>query len=1265
MAFAQLQGISPELQQARHSVLEQSRVVGLDPATLTPITGVFKWEQLLRAAQNNDGTAPMLMEYMRAMGYVPESAARLSRNQQVDLTTLGETRSKIITDIVSGAINETTFTQSASESLKALSDRYPELTKGQTQLLQSIVSQEIRLEKLDVSQLQKQFPFPITQYNFFGRFLAGGDVTPQRAARHLQLANPFLIRMRSLLEGLSNNRLNFLHVDISSASDRQNSQSGQSGLTGPLELKKRAATHRAAAEILHAVIDNSADFYGAHRPNGNNPLVCIPVPKIPDVRASHIDKRKTGELAVAVFDWLLYGKRDHPLLHSKALQSGTETLAKQYSKQLAEKKQALRSLEDRSPQSFGSARERKRAQREEKRLQTSIDRLENRLEDINRERSAITPIIRQLEENALTTSAIRQFRAQINHAETSGAKIVFSLLGGSANERPGSLLDFLDLAVNAPRSLSKNPAVNLLRNSSILLNDDALGRVRSGRIQTPKSVVEQQVRKFHVEADEINVSAKFLIAGILPRKEDPKLALLIDAIATYAPPPGVQTDRELVTLVQKASGKANPQASDYLEYTFERLPSMSQDQLFVLLGKLHELGISKVSPRVQDLSRERFKHRTDVLPSFRVYSANYRPNKLGSAPEIFADRATFETYLNSGIDALGMAPELRQIERHLLERGIVAVVDGTNYHPELNAEIGVTGDKLEKDDAERTTEVWGDYVRPSERAIRGLSLKLIEGDVSPELRNASLMGIVKPNKVSQVMQKIIKKFYGIDIDINPDLSTINQVLADLKLHDDNTVLVVDARSITDMEQYREFVSLLERYQIKIILRTREPFPGVPQVNIQPFLEDTVPDRIMQDAERLQKKLGLAEPIGRSVVEFATRQVQRCRQPQADPLNLTLQVLHGAAAHARLYPDKKVTEQDVVVALPPIFHLPDGEQMRLRLDAIDSFMKRAPLLVLGQDKAIRSIGDKVKSHILGMRDPTRPLTLLIPGPTGVGKTELMMCIARICDIPFFMVEGAEFSEEHTVSRLVGSPSGYVGPDEGILYTFLKENTMGLVFIDEIEKMHPSVYQALMNFFDKATLTAGNGKTVTRPGFIIVGASNAGADRLTRTLDTREIKEILSEAFVDRMGRPRPELVRRFDPIVMPAIEEESFKKMLRASVDAIGSRPGFINANLRLVEFDDAAVELLYNKSKQVCEYNERSLQKLGFRPQEQVADSSGLYYDMRHVSRALDELAGESLRDLAITQYQNGRHAMRGASIPVRLVGDLNTQRIELVPIAS
>jgi hypothetical protein len=116
---------------------------------------------------------------------------------------------------------------------------------------------------------------------------------------------------------------------------------------------------------LHAVINSSADFYGSHRPNGNAPLVCIPVPKLPDIDSLHIDKRKTGELAVALFDWLMHGNRENPLLHSKTLQSGKEALAKQYSKQLAEKKQLLKTLEDRSSHSYDSARERKRALRDE------------------------------------------------------------------------------------------------------------------------------------------------------------------------------------------------------------------------------------------------------------------------------------------------------------------------------------------------------------------------------------------------------------------------------------------------------------------------------------------------------------------------------------------------------------------------------------------------------------------------------------------------------------------------------------------------------------------------------------------------------------------------------------------------------------------------------------------------------------------------------------------------------------------------------------
>src|SRR5262249_21991907 len=221
-------------------------------------------------------------------------------------------------------------------------------------------------------------------------------------------------------------------------------------------------------------------------------------------------------------------------------------------------------------------------------------------------------------------------------------------------------------------------------------------------------------------------------------------------------------------------------------------------------------------------------------------------------------------------------------------------------------------------------------------------------------------------------------------------------------------------------------------------------------------------------------------------------------------------------------------------------------------------------VLGQGQAINTVGSRMKSHVLGVRDVDRPLALLLPGPTGVGKTELMMKFALAMNMPFFHVEGAQFSESHTVARLIGSPSGYVGPDKGILYVFAEDNAAALVFFDEIEKMHPDVYTALMNYFDAGIPTAGNGDTVPPAGRGIVGAANAGAERLHRHMSEREVKDVLAEAFTDRHGNKRPELVRRFEAIPMLALEQEHFVEVLRVSLETLGKRFGFINANLRLV-----------------------------------------------------------------------------------------------------
>jgi ATP-dependent Clp protease ATP-binding subunit ClpA len=437
------------------------------------------------------------------------------------------------------------------------------------------------------------------------------------------------------------------------------------------------------------------------------------------------------------------------------------------------------------------------------------------------------------------------------------------------------------------------------------------------------------------------------------------------------------------------------------------------------------------------------------------------------------------------------------------------------------------------------------------------------------------------------------------------------------------------------------------------------------------MDDDIPDRLMAEEPALRRKLGLEEPIGREIFEFAAALVKRTRRPDQDNLNLVLHTLNGAAQHARMEGFRNLTEQDIAAAAPSIFHLPDGEQIRHRKTAVDRFIDRAPFEVLGQEQAIRTIGARMKSHVLGVRDVDRPLALLLPGPTGVGKTELMMKFALAMNMPFFHVEGAQFSESHTVARLIGSPSGYVGPDKGILYVFAEENASAIVFFDEIEKMHPDVYTALMNYFDAAILTAGNGETVRRPGHVIVGAANAGAERLHRLMSEREVKDVLAEAFTDRYGNKRPELVRRFEAIPMLALEREHFIALLRASLQTLGKRFGFINANLRLAGLDDSAVDMLYEASREVCAYSEEGLRRMGFRdgtgvrvrtPQQIAADQE-LFFDMRHVSRAFEQLGGESVRQFAEEQYEHGWHRRRKQPRLVRLIGDPAHGRILLVDV--
>ena len=194
-------------------------------------------------------------------------------------------------------------------------------------------------------------------------------------------------------------------------------------------------------------------------------------------------------------------------------------------------------------------------------------------------------------------------------------------------------------------------------------------------------------------------------------------------------------------------------------------------------------------------------------------------------------------------------------------------------------------------------------------------------------------------------------------------------------------------------------------------------------------------------------------------------------------------------------------------------------------------------------------------------------------------------------------------------------------------------------------------------------------------MIVGAANAGAEKLHRLMNERQVKDVLAEAFTDRYGNKRPELVRRFEAIPMLALEKEHFIAVLRYSLNTLGKRFGFINANLRLAGVDDSAIDLLYEASQEVCAYSEDGLRHIGFREGAtpgvrvctpgQLAAQVELFFDMRHVSRAFEQLGGESVRQFAEEQYDKGWHRRRKHPRRVKLVGDRPRGRIVLVDVTE
>lgn len=262
---------------------------------------------------------------------------------------------------------------------------------------------------------------------------------------------------------------------------------------------------------------------------------------------------------------------------------------------------------------------------------------------------------------------------------------------------------------------------------------------------------------------------------------------------------------------------------------------------------------------------------------------------------------------------------------------------------------------------------------------------------------------------------------------------------------------------------------------------------------------------------------------------------------------------------------------------PINSLTDFEKKNLE-NLFEKLQKR----IKGQDNAIEKVVETIQRARLGLSRPNKPIgSFLFVGSSGVGKTELAKAIAsEIFGDEEFIIrfDMSEFSESHTVHRLIGAPPGYVGFEEGgQLTNAVRQKPYSLILLDEIEKAHSRIFDIFLQVLDDGRLTDGQGKKVDFRHTIIVATSNAGIDDILdmleegRSLESieQEVKEILSDYF-------RIEFLNRFDHIVMfRPLTKESLKAIAKIHLNKISEE--LLKRHIA-VSFSEETIELLSSYS---------------------------------------------------------------------------------------
>ncbi|WP_018392185.1 ATP-dependent Clp protease ATP-binding subunit [Bacillus sp. 37MA] len=338
--------------------------------------------------------------------------------------------------------------------------------------------------------------------------------------------------------------------------------------------------------------------------------------------------------------------------------------------------------------------------------------------------------------------------------------------------------------------------------------------------------------------------------------------------------------------------------------------------------------------------------------------------------------------------------------------------------------------------------------------------------------------------------------------------------------------------------------------------------------------------------------------------------------------LEAKLAQGESAHAAL----SVTAEQIQSLIERKTGIPVGKFQQDEQQKMKHIEENLAGKVIGQDEAVKKVAKAVRRSRAGLKAKSRPIgSFLFVGPTGVGKTELTKTLAEELfgsKESLIRLDMSEFMEKHSVSKLIGSPPGYVGFEEaGQLTEKVRRNPYSIILLDEIEKAHPDVQHIFLQIMEDGRLTDSQGRTVSFKESVIIMTSNAGVGKKNVTVGFEKVQTESAASVLESLSDYfKPEFLNRFDSIIeFQALEKDDLKKIVELMIDEVNGMLHEQNMTIDVTdEVKEKTVELGYSP-----QFGARPLRRV---IQEQIEDGiADFIYDHPETTKLKAVLQEDSI----------------------------------------